>query len=83
MVNEPLLGLFSAIAIALGGWNWNLYRGNTQRIAAVELRLHSLELEVNKDFLTKADFREVMTEIKDHMLRIEHKLDTIHDDRQR
>jgi len=78
---EPLLGLISAVTVAISGWNWNLHRGTNQRIAAVELRLHALELEVNKDFLTKADFREVMAEIKLHMLRIETKLDTIHEDR--
>lgn len=80
-MSDPMLGLVSAIVIALGGWNWNLYRGNSQRIAAIELRMHTLELQMTKEFLTKSDFRDVMGEVKDHMIRIENKLDTLHDDR--
>lgn len=68
-------GTIAALTVALSGGIAGLYRGTHQRIAAVEKRIDTLQLEINKEFLTKADFREIMGEIKDHMIRIENKLD--------
>lgn len=74
-IPDAAWGAIAAVTVALSGGIGGLYRGTHQRIAAVEKRIDTLELEINKEFLTKADFREVMAEIKDHMIRIEGKLD--------
>jgi uncharacterized membrane protein len=74
-LSDSVWGAIAAVTVALSGGVAGLYRGTHQRIAAVEKRIDTLELEVNKEFLTKADFREIMGEIKDHMIRIEGKLD--------
>lgn len=76
-VPEPFWGFLAAIVVGASGGAVSLYRGTHLRIAAVEKRIETLELEINKEFLSKPDFRAAIDRIEAHMVRIEDKLDSM------
>lgn len=76
-IPEPLWGFLAAVVVGLSGGITGLYRGTHLRIAAVEKRIETLELEVNREFLSKEDFRLAVDRIEQHMVRIENKLDNM------
>lgn len=76
-IPEPIWGLIGVISVALSGGATELYRKTHQRIAVVEKRIDALELQVNKEFISKIDFNVAVEKIEQHMIRIENKLDRI------
>ena len=79
-MSEAIVSL--AVAAIAGGAALNNRLHNRinsvhERISSLDRRLDGIELTVASDYVKKAELAELLSQMEDHMVRIENKLDQI------
>ena len=76
-IPEAMWGLFGVFSTLVVGGVSGLYDRIHRRMEKMEGKVHEIERDVIKHYLTKEDFNGCMDRLQNHMTRIENKLDTM------
>lgn len=77
-MNDPIfsqLWWLEHVWIAFVGLGWWLFRQIWAAMNQLKTDLHVLEVELPKQYVRKSDLDSTLTDIRDHLVRIENKID--------